>query len=45
MKAGDKRRLSTVRMIQAALEDKDIEARGCGRARRPTRRSWGSFRR
>ncbi len=31
MKAGDKRRLSTVRMIQAALKDKDIEARGLGR--------------
>lgn len=31
MKAGDKRRLATVRMIQAALKDKDIEARGAGR--------------
>ena len=31
LKAGDKRRLSTVRMIQAALKDKDIEARGAGR--------------
>ena len=31
MKAGDKRRLSTVRMIQAGLKDKDIEARGAGR--------------
>ncbi len=31
MKAGDKRRLSTVRMIQAALKDKDIEARGLGK--------------
>jgi uncharacterized protein len=31
MKAGDKRRLSTVRLIQAALKDKDIEARGAGR--------------
>ena len=31
MKAGEKRRLSTVRMIQAALKDKDIEARGAGR--------------
>ena len=30
MKAGDKPRLSTVRMIQAALKDKDIEARGQG---------------
>jgi uncharacterized protein len=31
MKAGEKTRLSTVRMIQAALKDKDIEARGAGR--------------
>ena len=31
MKAGDRPRLSTVRMIQAALKDKDIEARGAGR--------------
>jgi uncharacterized protein YqeY len=31
MKSGDKRRLSTVRMIQAGLKDKDIEARGAGR--------------
>jgi hypothetical protein len=31
MKAGDKRRLGTVRLIQAALKDKDIEARGAGR--------------
>src|SRR3954447_25782404 len=31
LRAGDKRRLSTVRMIQAALKDKDIEARGAGR--------------
>jgi len=31
MKAGDKRRLDTVRMIQAALKDKDIEARGAGK--------------
>jgi uncharacterized protein len=31
MKAGDKRRLGTVRLIQAALKDKDIEARGGGR--------------
>jgi uncharacterized protein len=30
MKAGDKDRLSTVRLIQAALKDKDIEARGQG---------------
>ena len=31
MKAGEKQKLSTVRMIQAALKDKDIEARGLGR--------------
>ena len=30
MKAGDKRKLGTVRLIQAALKDKDIEARGAG---------------
>ena len=31
MKAGQKQKLSTVRMIQAALKDKDIEARGAGK--------------
>jgi hypothetical protein len=31
MKAGDKTRLSTIRLIQAALKDKDIEARGQGK--------------
>lgn len=31
MKAGDKRRLATVRMVMAALKDKDIEARGLGK--------------
>src|SRR5215210_8031050 len=31
LKAGDKRKLATVRMIQAALKDKDIEARGTGK--------------
>jgi uncharacterized protein YqeY len=31
MKAGDKGRLSTVRLMMAALKDKDIEARGLGR--------------
>jgi uncharacterized protein len=31
LKAGDKTRLSTVRMIQATLKDKDIEARGAGK--------------
>ena len=45
MKAGDKRKLGTVRLIQAALKDKDIEARGAGGARASTRRSSGSFRR
>ena len=31
LKAGDKIRLGTVRLMQAALKDKDIEARGLGR--------------
>ncbi len=31
MKAGDKRRVGTIRMISAALKDKDIEARGSGK--------------
>jgi uncharacterized protein len=31
MKGGDKARLSTIRLIQAALKDKDIEARGLGK--------------
>ncbi|KMO12356.1 GatB/YqeY domain-containing protein [Methylobacterium platani] len=31
MKAGDKAKLATVRLIQAALKDKDIEARGLGK--------------
>jgi uncharacterized protein YqeY len=31
MKAGEKRRLATVRLIQAALKDRDIEARGAGK--------------
>ncbi|ACB22582.1 uncharacterized protein YqeY [Methylobacterium sp. PvP062] len=31
MKAGDKDRLATIRMIQAALKDRDIEARGNGK--------------
>ncbi|TDR89638.1 GatB/YqeY domain-containing protein [Enterovirga rhinocerotis] len=31
MKGGDKARLSTIRMIQAALKDRDIEARGTGK--------------
>ena len=31
MKAGDKRRVGTIRMIQAGLKDRDIEARGQGK--------------
>ncbi len=31
MKAGDKVRLGTIRLIQAALKDRDIEARGQGK--------------
>lgn len=31
MKTGDKRRVSTVRLITAALKDRDIEARGAGK--------------
>ncbi|WP_128561076.1 GatB/YqeY domain-containing protein [Methylobacterium crusticola] len=31
MKAGDKAKLATVRLIQAAVKDKDIEARGLGK--------------
>jgi hypothetical protein len=31
MKAGDKTRVSTLRMINAALKDRDIEARGIGK--------------
>ena len=31
MKAGDKPRLGTVRMVQAALKERDIEARGNGK--------------
>jgi len=30
MKAGDQRRVSTVRMIMAALKERDIDARGKG---------------
>ncbi len=32
MKAGDKRRVETIRMVTAALKDKDIEARGQSKA-------------
>ena len=31
MKAGDKRKVGAVRLIQAALKEKDIEARGAGK--------------
>ena len=31
MKAGEKRRVATIRMIAAALKDKDIEARTTGK--------------
>ncbi len=31
MKAGDKRRVATLRMVQAALKDRDIEARTSGK--------------
>ncbi len=31
MKAGDKRRVDTIRLINAALKDRDIEARGQGK--------------
>ncbi len=31
MKAGDKRRVTTIRMVNAALKDKDVEARGQGK--------------
>jgi uncharacterized protein YqeY len=32
MKAGDRRRVDTIRLINAALKDKDIEARGQGKS-------------
>jgi uncharacterized protein YqeY len=31
MKAGEKRRVDTIRMVMAALKDRDIEARGAGK--------------
>jgi len=33
MKAGDKRRVGTLRLINAAIKDRDIEARGAGKER------------
>ena len=35
MKAGDKVRVSTLRMVMAALKDREIEARGTGKALSP----------
>jgi uncharacterized protein YqeY len=32
MRAGDKRRISTIRLITSTLKDRDIEARGLGKA-------------
>ena len=32
MKAGDKMKVATLRLVQAALKDKDIEARGLGKS-------------
>ena len=32
MKAGEKRRVDTIRLVNAALKDKDIEARGLGKS-------------
>ncbi len=31
LRSGDKRRLATIRLVQAALKDKDIELRGAGK--------------
>jgi uncharacterized protein YqeY len=36
MKAGDKRRVSTLRLVNSALKNADIEARGHGKGRCPT---------
>ena len=33
MKSGDKRKLSTLRLINAAIKDRDINARGSGKER------------
>ena len=32
MKAGDKRQVSTLRLVNAAIKERDIEARGAARA-------------
>ncbi len=36
MKAGEKVRLSTLRLVNAAIKDRDIEARGLGKTRSAT---------
>ena len=36
MKAQDKRRVSTLRLIMAAVKDRDIQSRGTGRDDTPT---------
>src|SRR6185369_4790683 len=33
MKSGDKRRVATLRLVNSALKDRDIEARGLGKER------------
>ena len=33
MKSGDKRKLATLRLINAAIKDRDINARGSGKER------------
>ena len=37
MKAGDARRVSTLRLVNSSLKNADIEARGQGKPRSPTR--------
>lgn len=41
MRAGDKRKVSTVRLITAALKDRDIEARGAGKGPLPDDEIFG----
>ena len=45
MKAGEKRRVETIRLINAAIKDRDIEARGQGKTASPTPTSSRCFRR
>ena len=40
MKAGEKRRVDTIRLINAALKDRDIEARGQGKGLGASRIFW-----